>query len=187
MAILKWPARRLRARWPLLVASALAAPLPLAAQRAADRTEYEVKAAYLFNFMQYVDWPPGPAAPAGEVVLCVAGRDPFDGVLDRTVRDRQSRGRTIRVTRVSAVSQIDPCHVLFVAGTNTTIIDAWLLAARDRPVLTVGEEAGFAEAGGMVGFVVGETVRFEVNVRAVRRAGLEVSSRVLRLATELYE
>ena len=186
MALLTRGASRPARRWALLAAGALAAPAAAAAQGRVAPSEYEVKAAYLFNFMQYVDWP-AAGAPGTEVVLCVAGRDPFDGILERTVRGRLSRGRTVRVTRVVVAAQIEPCHVLFVGERNATTVDAWLLAARERPVLTVGEGTGFTAAGGMIGFVVDETVRFAVNLREARRAGLEISSRVLRLASGLEE
>ncbi len=177
----------------LLVGSAVAVACSLAlAGRASAQTvpgglEYQVKAAYLLNFTRYVEWPPSVfLEPDAALNLCLVGRDPFGDVLDRTVAGRRARGRRLRVLRPERPAG-DVCHVTFIGETTDAAREAWMVALQGAPTLTVGEGAAFAEAGGMIAFViVGETVRFEINVDAVRASGLRISSRMLTLATRLH-
>lgn len=176
----------LLARCALAVAS-LALAGRASAQAPPGGLEYRVKAAYLLNFTRYVEWPPSvflePDAPLN---LCVVGRDPFGDVLERTMAGRRAAGRRLRVLRPKRPAG-DACHVAFIGQTTDAVREAWLVALKEAPTLTVGEGAAFAEAGGMIAFViVGETVRFEINVEAVSAGGLRISSRVLTLATRLH-
>ncbi|MGH7516641.1 MAG: YfiR family protein [Gemmatimonadales bacterium] len=157
------------------------------AQAPAGAPEYQIKAAYLLNFIRYVEWPPSVfEGTEASLNVCVVGRDPFGDVLDRTMAGRRIGGRPLRVLRPARPAG-DTCHVAFIGRTTAAAREAWLAALQDEPTLTVGESAGFAEAGGMIAFViVDETVRFEINVEAVRSGGLQISSRVLTLATRLY-
>jgi hypothetical protein len=149
--------------------------------------EYRAKAAYLLNFTRYVNWPPFVFAGADAPInICVVGRDPFGQVLDQTLKGRRTGGHRLRVLRPARPAG-DLCHVAFFGETTPAVREAWLAALRHEPTLTVGEHTGFAEAGGMIGFVIAdENVRFEINVEAVRTGGLQMSSRVLALATRLY-
>jgi hypothetical protein len=138
--------------------------------------EYEVKAAFLFNFLKYIQWPPAPAG--SPLNICVAGRNPFGDALVRTVEGERIDGRPVRARVI-----LEPeagCHLLFIPdGANSS---AYLRAARNTPTLTVGESPGFLARGGVINFVLdGTTVRFEIDAEAARRTGLEVSSRLLRL------
>jgi hypothetical protein len=164
--------------------------LLLAAVRASaqtPRSEYEVKAAYLLNFARYAVWP--PAAPVGssdDLVLCVLGHDPFGAVLDRTVAGRRVMGHGVRVLRPSSRAEAQLCRLAFIGGDRHAEIESWLSELRGRPVLTVGDGPGFAGAGGAIAFVpVDETVRFEVNLAALQRSGVRLSSRVLALANRV--
>lgn len=158
------------------------------AQAAPGRLEQEVKAAYLLNFTRYVDWPAdafeGPDAP---VNLCViGGAGEFADLVQRSVQGRRSRGRLVRVLRPQTPTETFGCHVAFVAQPPRDLA-RWLNALRGAPALTVGEGPDFLDRGGMVAFViVNETVRFEIHTDPARRAGLQVSSRVLSLATRLH-
>ena len=138
--------------------------------------EYRVKAAYLYNFVKFVEW---PALQSSVLTICVAGRNPFGPVLDDLVRGEVVAGRRLE-SRV-ILEPMPGCHALFIAqGANTAV---YLRAVRGQPILTVGEEPGFISSGGIARFYIdGGHVRFEINPMAAGQAGLRISSRLLRLA-----
>jgi hypothetical protein len=140
--------------------------------------EYQVKAAYLFNFTKFVDWPEH-AMPAGApITICVAAPSPFGNTLEQTVHGELVAGRAL-TTRV--VRDSTGCHVLFVPEGATAA--PLLRDARATPVLTVGESPEFLRDGGVVNFVMDDgKVRFEISHEAAARAQLRISSRLLRLA-----
>ena len=138
--------------------------------------EYRVKAAYLYNFVKFVEW---PEPRRGSLLICVAGQNPFGTVLTDLIRNEQIRGVPLE-TRV--ILEPDPdCDVLFMPRTSN--IAAYLRAAAGMPTLTVGETARFIEQGGIIRlFPEGVNVRFEINREAADRARLRISSRLLQLA-----
>jgi hypothetical protein len=141
------------------------------------RPDYRVKAAYLYNFVKFVQWPAaGPAAP---LTICVAGRRVFDSLLEDLVRGEVVNGRPV-AARTILEPEAD-CDAVFVP--EGAAASAYLKAARGRPVLTVGETDTFIAQGGMVRFYLdGRNVRFEINPAAAEQAGLRISSRLLQLA-----
>lgn len=148
--------------------------------------EQQVKAAYLFNFTRYVDWPPDTYRRDDDPVnLCIVGPAGLADVVRHTVEGRRSRGRPVRVVVPDTPAQTGDCHLAFLAPAGGGVAP-WLDAARSGRALVVGEGPGFLERGGMVAFVlVNQTVRFEIHQAAARRAGLRISSRVLALATRV--
>ncbi|HEY3093876.1 MAG TPA: YfiR family protein [Vicinamibacterales bacterium] len=139
--------------------------------------EYQVKAAYLYNFLKFVEWP--ARAVSGSLTICIAGRSPFGDALDDIVRDESIEGHAI-AARVAAAPQPD-CNVVFVP--HDVPAAEFLRAARTAPVLTVGESADFIAQGGVINFVRDAgMIRFEIDQEAATRAGLRISSRLLRLA-----
>lgn len=173
-----------------LVAVALGAALLLAAPwaRASARapTEYEVKAAFLFNFAKFVSWPatafPSPQAP---LVIGVLGENPFGAELARLAADVRVQGRFLEVKHAASVASLQGCHVIFISGSERErlpqIVGA-LTQARARS-LTVGESDNFLRDGGMIRFVVEQNrVRFEISAEAAAAAGLGISSKLLSLA-----
>jgi YfiR/HmsC-like len=150
--------------------------------------EYEVKAAYLLNFTRFVEWPPSAfERDDSPLVICVIGQDPFHTILERTVEGGVSNGHPIRIQRAPHAADSRGCHVAFIAPVPGDPAVPAFNDAGEPPVLTVGESRGFARNGGMIGLVVvNATVRFEVNLDAIRRAGLRVSSRLVALATRVY-
>ena len=154
----------------------VAAAPTLAAQEVSK--EYRVKAAFLYNFVKYVEWP--AQAATGPIVICVAGRNPFGTLLADTVRGETVAGRTLDAR---VILEPDPgCHVVFLPSSGANA-PAYLRAARGTPTLTVGESNDFIEQGGLVRFYVdGGTVRFEINRESADRSGLRISSRLLQLA-----
>ena len=157
------------------------------AQEAPDPLEYRVKAAYILNFARYVEWPASAFTGADAPIhVCVIGGDPFGNLLDQALDGRRVHGRPFRVLRLPRPTG-ELCHVAFLGRATGAMSEAWRLALAGEPILTVGETPDFARDGGMIGFVLAdETVRFEINVGALEAAGLEISSRVLTLATRLY-
>ena len=173
----------LRARLRLLCAAAIAvaASGSVEAQRPA---EYQVKAAYLYGFGRFVDWPPGAATSGdGAFVLCVLGDDPFGRLLDQTVEGGQLKNQPVVVRRIGRAEDAAACDTLFVSGSEQSRLPRLLSLLDHRPVLTVGDSPQFAERGGMIGFTMeGNHVRFTVNLAAAREAGLMLQSELLRVA-----
>jgi hypothetical protein len=152
---------------------------------ASSPTEYEVKAAFLYNFARFVEWPADTGHDAGApFVIAILGRDPFGAVLDETVAGKTVGGRPIEVHRVPRVDDARDAQIVFVSTSERPNIPA-ILKALDRPgVLTVGDTDGFALRGGAINFTVqARRVRFEINPAAAEQARLKMSSQLLKLAT----
>lgn len=153
---------------------------------AAVASEYEVKAAFIYNFTRFVQWP--QARASGPLDICVMGQDPFGSAIDEAVAGKRVGGREITVTRVDATATAKACEVLFIASSEERELEHILEALADVPVLTVGDTEHFAERGGMINLTQKDNhVRFEINVDALEDAGLRASSQLLRLATIVGE
>jgi len=145
-------------------------------------SEYKVKAAFLLNFGKYVEWP--SSAQGGALEICVLGRDPFGSTLDDTLAGRTVGSRSVKARRVSSSADADECSILFVSRADQARVSDVVARFADSPVLLVGEQDRFARQGGMINFVeVNQQVRFEINEAAAKRAGLKISSQLLKLAT----
>jgi len=154
-----------------------AQPLAIAAQ------EYQVKAAFLYNFVRFVEWPAHNGDPKTPIVIVVFGRDPFGPALDQAVWGKNLNGRTVMVRRTRQMSKVLPCHLVFVSAQERRRAPELVKAVEGHGVLTVGEAEDFLEQGGAVRFTTEDNkVRFVVNLEAVRRSGLKISSRLLSLA-----
>jgi hypothetical protein len=150
--------------------------------------EYQVKAAFLYNFAKFVEWPPGVLARHASMNVCVLGEDPFGPLLNRTVEGKQVHDRPIRVARVADLADLSRCHVLFISTSERRELSRLLPAIAGLSILTVGETESFVQEGGMIGFTAGENrVRFEINNEAAERAGLHISSQLLKLATRVIQ
>ena len=173
-------------RAALIVTALLAlVAMPARAQAPPAPSEYQVKAVFLFNFSQFVDWPAASFADGrSPLVIGVFGQDPFGGMLDEIVRGETVNGRPLAVRRYESIEQIDDdCHILFVDRSQEEQLDAVLDALKGRSVLTVGDFDGFARGGGIIRFVtVGNKIRLRVNLAAAQEAKLTISSKLLRPA-----
>ena len=160
------------------------AAAPVRAQAPAAPTEYQVKAVFLFNFSQFVDWPAAAFADGrAPLVIGVLGSDPFGATLDEIVRGETVNGRPLAVRRYQSVEQIDVCHILFIERSQSERLDAVLAALKGRNVLTVGDFEGFARRGGMIRFMtVGNKIRLRINLAAAQEAKVTISSKLLRPA-----
>ncbi|MCW5979966.1 MAG: YfiR family protein [Bryobacteraceae bacterium] len=153
-----------------------------ASQRAPEPPpEYHVKAAFLLNFTRFVEWPPeafpNDESPFG---VCVAGNDPFGGVLDAIFEGETANSRPVAIHRIKGEVP-KACHLLFIGASENH--PGGLLAGLPPGVLTIGEEEPFIRAGGVIAFVVEKRrVRFDINQTAARKAALKISSRLLSIA-----
>ena len=182
---------RWRIAWLARVLSSLACMTVIVRTRvnAETATEYEIKAAFLYNFMRFVEWPP-EAIPdsTAPLVIGILGTDPFGRALDQILEEALIENRPIRAVRFPRLADVDSCHVLFVSTSEDHVLSDVLQALGQRPVLTVGEAADFAVSGGMIQFVLRDSkVRFEINLAAAIRTRLKISSRLLRLAIRVYD
>jgi hypothetical protein len=168
-----------------LTAGALAlAPQEAPAQLAVSK-EYQVKAAFLFNFAQFVEWPSTAFTDSGTpICIGILGEDPFGTALDETVRGEIIQNRKLIVQRSRRVKDLRDCHLVFISKSETARVAGILADLDPAPVLTVSEMEGFAQHGGIINlYLAGNKVRFEINPDAARRKGLKMSSELLKLAT----
>ena len=144
--------------------------------------EYDVKAVFLFNFSQFVDWPaPALADPQAPLVIGVLGNDPFGSLLEEVVRGETVSGRQITVQRYARIEDIGECHILFIADSEQARLSQVLAALAGRHILTVGDSDGFASRGGVIRFVnLGNKIRLHINLQAAEAANLSISSKLLR-------
>jgi len=146
--------------------------------------EYDLKAAFLFNFAQFVEW---PAEAFGEarapIVIGVLGNDPFGRSLDDIVAGETIRSRPLVVRRYQSIEQADSCHILFISSSEAGQLEHVLKTLGHRSVLTVGETRDFTSRAGMIGFDVSQKhLRLRINLAAAQDARLTISSKLLRQA-----
>jgi hypothetical protein len=155
-----------------------------AARQAIDVEEYQIKAVFLFNFAQFVDWPPD-AFPNAEspLVIGILGDDPFGPYLDEAVKGEKVNNRPMVIQRYRDVEEIKVCHILFISKSEAGRMDQVLGRLKGRSILTVGETNGFSQLGGIIDFAMENSkVRLKINLRAARLAHLTISSKLLRPA-----
>jgi hypothetical protein len=155
-----------------------------AAADVAVTREYQVKAIFLYNFVQFVTWPAAAFADAHTpITIGILGDDPFGPFLEAAVRGEVVDGRLLAIKRFKRLEEAIDCHMLFVSKSETGRLSQILAAVQGRSILTVGETAVFARQGGMINFItVDNKVRYEINVDAAKRTHLDISSKLLRLA-----
>ena len=147
--------------------------------------EYRVKATFLFQFTQFVDWPRAAfSSQQTPLVIGVLGEDPFGIFLDETVRGETAQGHPLAVERYRRLGDVKNCHVLFVSLSEANQMGEILAAVKGRSTLIVGDANGFADRGGMIQFVTQENkIRLRINLAAAKAANLTISSKLLRPAT----
>ncbi|MGH8524715.1 MAG: YfiR family protein [Gammaproteobacteria bacterium] len=170
------------AAWLVLSALLLSGAL-VSAQAAAPR-EYQLKAVFLFNFAQFVEWPP-QAFPDAQtpLVIGVLGRDPFGAYLDETVRGETVNNRSLVVQRYGRVEDINTCHILFISRSEADRLGQILASLKDRSILAVTDTEGAAQHGVMIRFVTEKNkIRLRINLEVAQAANLRISSKLLRTA-----
>lgn len=158
----------------LLVWSAASAATP----------EYQLKAVFLFNFTQFVEWPADAFADANSpLIIGVLGDDPFGDYLDDTVRGETVNGRPLQVQRYRRADEIKTCHVLFVSNSETEHLMQVLGSLKGRSILTVGDVDEFTHDGGIIRFAtLSNKIRLKISLDAAQAAKLTISSKLLRPA-----
>lgn len=152
--------------------------------RAQSPAEYQVKAAFLFNFAKFVEWP-ADAFPNGDAPLqiCLFGQDPFGREFEQIIVEKIVNGHRIEVAHPDGVPQARACQILFIGASEKLRMRDILQGLKGANVLTVGETPGFLQAGGIINFVPDqERVRFEINLKAAESAQLKLSARLLTVA-----
>jgi hypothetical protein len=158
---------------------------PCAMAQGREASEFQVKAAFLYNFVKFVEWPSeatqGADAP---ITICIVGQDPFGSFLDDAIENKSVNGHKLAARRLKLGQNVRGCQVAFIGASEKSHVQSLLESLKASSVLTVGDTAGFAELGGVINFTMQESrVRFEINVNAAERAGLKISSKLLNLAT----
>ncbi len=145
--------------------------------------EYLLKAAFIYNFARFTDWPRESFSGTDDpLVLLILGKDPFEKAIE-SIAGRKVQGRTLRIKRITQPEEIDRCHMLFISTSERDRLTEILQKINNMPVLTVGEMEGYTVAGGIINFSVEKNkIRFEINIDAAQRSGLKISSKLLRLA-----
>jgi len=146
--------------------------------------EYRLKLAFLYNFAQFVQWPPeafhDPAAP---LTMCVAGQDPFQGEIEQSLSGRSVGGHPIEIKKLGPNDDPRACHMIFVRASEKREAAKILAALKGSSTLTVGETRGFADLGGVINLTLDENkLRFEINLDAATQTRLKISSKLLALA-----
>jgi len=169
-------------RWCRLVIKAILAGALLglapANAQSMPAEEYEVKAAYIYNFAKFVDW---PSSVGSKLRLCVVGKSPFGSTLD-AIRGKTVRERALEVVHLDGDASVAGCQMLFVSASEERYLDRIVARARGSDILLLGDSEGFAQRGIMINLYVEEgKVRFEINLASIRRSGLNVGSKLLSL------
>jgi hypothetical protein len=154
------------------------------AQKAVSN-EYQIKAVFLFNFAQFVTWPPEAfASPDQPLRIGILGGDPFGTFLDETVKGEKVGDHPLVIQRYGGVEEVRDCQILFInASGRGGEVKEILSALKGKSILTVGDKEGFIQGGVMVRFFMeGNKIRLRINPEAAKNAGLTISSKILRLA-----
>ena len=137
--------------------------------------DFQIKAAYLINFTRYINWPTPP-----NHLLCIVGAD---DVADWMEKNQSKSGRAVK--RLAQMREVESCTLLYL-GQDSSQIAAWLAAVKDHAVLTVSEQGGFLQKGGMINLVMqNNALRFSVNLEPAKEVQLKFSSRMLALAEKV--
>jgi hypothetical protein len=146
-------------------------------------TEYQVKAAYLYNFGKFVEWPAKVTASDSSFNICVLGQDPFGSTFSRSIAGESIKGKNVLLKRIPRAQEASGCHILFISSSEEARLKEILAALDKTSVLTVSDMPEFTRRGGMIQFVTeANRVRFEVNLTSAERTGLTLSSQLLKVA-----
>jgi hypothetical protein len=155
--------------------------------QAPQPTEYEVQAAYLSNFGRFVEWPVRAGANERDpFYVCVLGQDPFGTLLDAALRGETIGGAPMAARRIASAADAANCRIVFINSTKDSELKGILATLKNLKALTVSDTFDFTRQGGMIQFVLdGNRVRFEINLAAAQRAGLTLSSQLLKVAVAI--
>ena len=146
--------------------------------------EYQVKAAFLYNFAKFVEWPPSSFVKASDPIeFCIVGQNPFGSTLEEMVQNKKIGDRAFLVRRLPDTQQAGKCQILFIGAADSKRTASLLDTLKGATILTVGETEDFTALGGMIGFKLdGTRVRIQVALETAERHRLRISSKLLSLA-----
>jgi hypothetical protein len=186
--------RRYASRWRpnriagiVLIASWVLFATPCSRAQQPKASEFRVKAAYLYNFGKFVEWPDRNAAEKDQSFeICVLGSDPFGPTLDAALASGSIGGKSVAAKRISKPQDVNSCRILFISSSEEGHLKEVLTALDKASVLTVSDIPRFSQRGGMIGFILdGNRVRFDVNLASAQSARLTLSSELLKVATNV--
>jgi hypothetical protein len=157
--------------------------------RADAASEAQVKAAFIYNFVRFVEWP-AQSFPSSDtpVTIGVVGSEQIADAIEQITKGKALDGRKLVVKRLSGSDSLDGCHILFIGASQKGRMSAILDKLRDSSVLTIGETDGFVQSGGIIGFVIENSkVAFHINAGAAKKKHLRISSQLLRLARNVKD
>jgi hypothetical protein len=147
-------------------------------------SKYQVEAAYLYNFARFVEWPAKGTNAPGAFTICVLGEDPFGPTLETTLAGETIGNQRVAARRISSPQMSGDCQILFISSSETNRLNKIIEALDKSAILTVSDIPQFSQRRGMIQFALEENrIRFEVNLTATQRAGLTLSSELLKVAT----
>jgi hypothetical protein len=182
--------RRTKRYFAATAAMLLAVLLPAPETCAGQPTEYQVKAAFLYHFAQFVDWPASAFAQSNApLVIGVLGNNPFGNDLQQAVDGKVLNQHPLVFHQFGSLAEItNNCHILFISSSESKRLPQIFAGLSGSSILTVGESERFIEAGGMIHFVPeGSRIRFRISGSAVKNAGLKMSSKLLNLASQVTQ
>ena len=146
--------------------------------------EHEIKAVFLFNFAQFVEWPPEVLPdPNSPIIIGILGKDPFGAFLEETIQGEEVNGHPLVIQHYSNVKQIKSCHILFIHPSLTPRLDNILNALKGKGILTVSDGSDFIKQGGMIRFIKeSNKIKLQVNLSVVKSSDITISSKLLRLS-----
>jgi hypothetical protein len=147
-------------------------------------TEYQIKAAFIYNFAKFVEWPPETfATPTSPIIIGVLGDNVFGDDLEQTINHKVLNNRPLQFKKCDSVSAATNCHILFISASEKRRFPKIMEGLRGTSVLTVSETPEFIGAGGMINFMLeANKIRFQINDEAAKKSGLKISSKLLSLA-----
>ena len=146
--------------------------------------EYQVKAVFLYNFAQFVEWPPHAFAEGNApLIIGILGSDPFGNYIDEIIKGENVNGHPLIVKRCQTIDEIKTCHILFIGSNEKDRVKLICEKLKSRNILTVGDVPNFAKQGGMVRFFIEDNkTKIRINLEAAKKEDLSISSKLLRLA-----
>ena len=169
-----------------ILLTAILSVLILAVPRAladGSNREYQLKAAFIYNFAQFVEWSDQAFSdPKAPIVITVLGENPFDNALEQVTHGKAIRGREIVIRYARSPRDIGPSHIVFISASESSRATQ-VLSALPAQVLTIADKEDFTAMGGVIRFFSEDNkLRFEINTTAAGRSGLKISAKLLQLA-----
>ncbi len=184
----KKAARKASARCGIVLLLLLTISVGFSAAAQQTPTEYQIKAAFLFNFAKFVEWPPESFRDTNSpIIIGVLGKNVFGNDLEKTIRDKTVNNRHFEFRQFDTTKEAAHCHILFISPSIKDSLPKILSDFHNASILTVSETDHFLEAGGMINFTIEDNkIRFQINDEAAKKAGLRISAKLLSLAAHRH-